>query len=280
MGVSKKEFRFGRNLSAEEAARYLAATKRLWGHRRDRDLLEMLQRNVDDYEECRRGLEQVVPTPGSRTAEQRESEIEINRRFLAVLAAFRQYVDRIETRLKREYGKSSAIVKAFKNETANLFDTHFEYRFAVKLRNYAQHTGTPVGAVEHQTTTDPFTGGELHRLHLTHDPQTLLENADDTWGPVRHDLAKMEGPFSVAQLPTALLVYARRLWVFLEVNEADALAAAAKTCVDIVAEVRNEDAPAVIRMWSRDNGTQTIEFIQPPIDLMEHLEQPRFREIL
>ncbi len=107
LGIRGAEFRFGRALSSSEERQYLAAHRRLWGHRRDRDVLEMLARNVRDYESCRKELDAREPTPGKRMEEQRESETEINRRFLAVLAAFRQFVDRVEARLKREYGKAS-----------------------------------------------------------------------------------------------------------------------------------------------------------------------------
>ena len=47
------------------------------------------------------------------------------------------------------------VARAFSTLTAEIFDGSFEYRFAYKLRNYAQHFGMPIGHMRNVGTLQP-----------------------------------------------------------------------------------------------------------------------------
>ena len=63
------------------------------------------------------------------------------------LTSFRLHLDYAETRVKRQYGKTSDQVKAFKAQTHQAFDSSIGYRFISKFRNYVQHCGPPITSV-------------------------------------------------------------------------------------------------------------------------------------
>lgn len=56
-----------------------------------------------------------------------------------ILERFRVFLNRAEFDLKRQYGKESGQVQAFKDACAHEYDSSFEYRLAYSLRNESEH---------------------------------------------------------------------------------------------------------------------------------------------
>jgi hypothetical protein len=69
---------------------------------------------------------------------------QFGRLFANYLSSYRMYLDHAEARLKRDFGHDSDAVKSFKGKCAQLYDSHFVYRFFYKIRNYMLHHGNPV----------------------------------------------------------------------------------------------------------------------------------------
>jgi hypothetical protein len=103
-----------------------------------------------------------------------------NRFLFNFLTSARTYLDHTETYLKRKYGVNSPEFIKFKEQTNVLYDSHFEYRFIYKLRNYAQHCAIPLNRI-----TLEYQGTDLEgrKLSLTpiFDKNELLKNYSD-WG--------------------------------------------------------------------------------------------------
>lgn len=72
-------------------------------------------------------------------------EVELNRRVMALLSSFRAFIDHTEHALSSRYGRESDELDSFRRACAAEYDNEFAYRFASRLRNYAQHRDLPIG---------------------------------------------------------------------------------------------------------------------------------------
>lgn len=70
--------------------------------------------------------------------------LDINRVLLNLLSSVRMYLDHTETTTHRKYGDTSPIYTNFRRACSDAYDNQFSYRFLYKLRNYAQHCGSPL----------------------------------------------------------------------------------------------------------------------------------------
>lgn len=82
------------------------------------------------------------------TRSMQEAEIDnislnVSRLMLNILSMFRSFLDHSDVSISREFGKDSKELKLWKSTLSREYDASFEYRFLYKLRNYAQHIGTP-----------------------------------------------------------------------------------------------------------------------------------------
>ncbi len=66
------------------------------------------------------------------------------------LSSYKGFIDRWETYLKRN--KDESFIQFFKEALSAIYEKYFEYRFLYNLRNYAQHSGTPVSKVSNSIT--------------------------------------------------------------------------------------------------------------------------------
>jgi hypothetical protein len=99
-----------------------------------------------------------------------------------IFTNFRSFLDYWETDIKREFGKDSKQIIAFKNRTHIEYDNVFAYRFINELRNYIQHCGMPEILVKKKLDENDNTV-----ISLNLNAQNLLKNFD--WKPkVKKDL--------------------------------------------------------------------------------------------
>lgn len=138
--------------------------------------------------------------------------LNLNATFLNFLAMMRLYLDHTEALIKRSSTTKDTEVLAFSEATAKEYDGYFAYRFAYKLRNYAQHCGFPIGGLH--------SGGMM----INHDPNNIERNFDvtfkrdellanyDSWKePLKTELKALDVEFSVLPIADGLLESLQRI---------------------------------------------------------------------
>lgn len=76
------------------------------------------------------------------------ASLEINRHVLNYLASLNTFLDQSRKFLSKRFGKDSKEYERFEEQTNQLFDTHFSYRFFQKLRNFTVHCGFSLCGIE------------------------------------------------------------------------------------------------------------------------------------
>jgi hypothetical protein len=265
-----------RELTNDEASSFLANLALLKQHDRGRSLLEIVERNYNEFANTTERMAAAIPKAAPLSPLQREAETELNRCFLNFLAAMRQFLDHTEARIKRNYKHHSAVLESFQRATSHAFDTAFAYRFLYKVRNYAQHVGAPIGIVDVQVKAEGRT--RSHILHLLYNPAELLENAGDLWGPVKADLKARSRLFQADPLAAAVLCHLRRIWKKVIEAERPILLQGANEIMQLVKDApKPYISPAIARLWEARNGT-TFEFLNPPIRTMSWLRKHPFKD--
>lgn len=204
-------------LSETQQEAFLAAQSALAQRERDGHLLQIFAANLREFEELLAGVVEALQHNRISHVELELIHREADRRVLNVLTAMRTFLDHWETNLKRRHGKASPEVARFLTCCSQQFDTRFGYRFAYKLRNFAQHCGLPVGKIALTSRSrvyllDPQ-GGPTRRMTAPSrerdEAELLLKRKEllerfDAWGPVAVDLKRGRSDINlVAQLRSA-----------------------------------------------------------------------------
>ena len=108
---------------------------------RDSDKLNSLLKEVNFVEEINDTYKEYLEQLDDKNVSSKKLVRCINN----YLSAYKSFIDRWETYLKRN--KSESFVRFFKESVSAIYDEYFEYRFLYNLRNYSQHNGTPVSIV-------------------------------------------------------------------------------------------------------------------------------------
>jgi hypothetical protein len=138
------------------------------------------------------------------------------------LMSFRLYLDHAETELKRRFGKDSAHVHRFTDQTHECYDGSIGYRFIYRFRNYVQHCGAPLSFLS-LSPPRPEASNPLLRqsARFTLSRDDLLAKFD--WGTaVRRDLVAMPETFELQPLAEEAMEQLRiidRLILELNLNE-------------------------------------------------------------
>ncbi len=277
VSVATANIQFIRDLKKSEAGEYCDAVEFLADHARASLLIQMAQRNLNDFENARGSFSRKIPVPGKRAILQREATLELNRLFLNFLASVRQFLDHTETRIKRRYANHPSVLSAFESETRKAFDSSFAYRFLYKLRNFGLHCGAPIGTVDIESSAIGASGITLHKLLVKFEPAQLLKDGHGTWGKVRRDLEMRRDPFDVEPLAKEAMQSVEHIWTTVRGEERPILREAADRAVHTVADVpARYRSPAVVRMLS----AKKMSFVLPPFDTMEWLGIDRFKPFL
>lgn len=274
-------FRMIRPLSFKETSKYIKAYNHLLAYDEASSLIEMLRSNLAEFEACVEGLVKLRPRTGEFVALKRNSSIEVNRLFLNFLSAFRQFLDHTETRLKREYKEVPEIFRRFQERTSRAYDTEFAYRFIYKLRNFSQHCGIPVGVVDFECKHDEVENKPIFVFHLMFDAARLLAEGGDVLGKVvKSDLKKFGPVLPVEPLPRKVMSEVDSIWELVCELEKPCLEESAKYIAGVVGEVRGPCiTPAVFRVWN-NKKSQTLEFLTPPLQVMDWLVEHPFKTFL
>ncbi|AUD04041.1 hypothetical protein [Spirosoma pollinicola] len=108
-----------------------------------------------------------------------EIHVNINRKFISYINSARIYIDHMDARLKHKYGQNSIQYMKFESAKRYCYDTYFSYRFFNQLRNYAEHSDSPITQIV--LSGEPEKDGKLKKgstsVYFEFDKKKLLEDA-------------------------------------------------------------------------------------------------------
>jgi len=182
------------------------------------------------------------------------------------------FLDYSEFRFKRLHKKHPDRVEAFSLSRSELFDTSFAYRFAYKLRNYAQHFGLPVGDI---SITERLIEGSTDETEsvvtVAFNTADLLAVGGDCWGPVRRDLRGLGGRLDVVEVMREVPAATTRLWTRNLEIEAEYIRAMGKVVDTTLACPDDTQATVVVGEWLNVDGQLGLSYGEPPSLLLERL---------
>jgi hypothetical protein len=201
-----------REISNQNHELLLGAIDELHFYESNLRLLEMIILNNNEFIELTKKSRDLIENSLSIIGHKENyynHHLNLNRLFFNYLSSIRTFLDHIETKTKRKYGKDSGKSQNFKNITSYFFDTYFPYRFIYKLRNYSLHCGLPIDEVEVSVTKiaeDTF----MPEYKIEFDSQELLANYSE-WGKVKQDLMLKE-KFSIFEIINDMIPIINELW--------------------------------------------------------------------
>lgn len=272
---------------ADEREKFRAAVRTMFEREREEHLFQIFLANMGDFMRLLSGvtdgLRRNKISRGDLAGIQREAD----RRVLNVLTSMRTFLDHWETKLKRRYGKESPEVEQFKAACAHEYDTRFGYRFAYKLRNFAQHCGLPVGAIRLVSRSrvyllDPL-GGPSRRMlapSRERDEAVLLFRRKelltqfDGWGVVHRELEARRADISVAPQLKAAGYGIRRVHHLVRSVTARTARPHARFLRDLMQRVRDDDVrrvPVVFTATRKSRGEVQLRLHHFPVEQMAQL---------
>jgi hypothetical protein len=189
-----------RELGETEYTEYKRADVCLKQYEQDQALFTTVLLNYDDFEgTLQQCLNEYVSYTDVSVIEQPpigDMMLNINRRILNLLSAFRTYLDHSRYNLSKRYGEHSERLQNFDIARKAAYDGSFSYRFADGLRNYVQHCGMPLGAIELRREPDIVAETVTYSLEVYFDRDALLDRF--RWkNRVRKEIALLPEEFPV-----------------------------------------------------------------------------------
>lgn len=102
--------------------------------------------------------------------------IEINRVFVNFIISLSTFIETIEGRLKKRYGKESSKFQEFKSFLHSCYDGNFTYRFFYHLRNFSVHHDFPLHNIKMEYEYDVHKKIKSGELKVQFEKNHLLEN--------------------------------------------------------------------------------------------------------
>jgi hypothetical protein len=175
------------------------------------DLLAASEANYAEFSDTYVQLQGHEPSGDAAQHKAAQLASTLNRRLGNYLSSMRLYLDVTEARLKRVYGPRSEQYAAFRLACVAQFESHLSYRFAYKLRNYAQHLGMPIGHIRVKAVQQDRGGPIEFSSEIAFKTLELLENGGDIWGPVRNDLEQAPELLPVLEIFGSFLHHLRKI---------------------------------------------------------------------
>lgn len=150
------------------------------------------------------------------------------------LTNLRAFDDQTMHALSKRYGKESAECAVFKAACSAEYDRVFAYRFAYRLRNYAQHVGRPIQHSSTRSSDDPADTRVIGEIHF--DSDYLLWEYD-AWAVVRDELAAIGGRFPVVPVVESVMKSSDRILAASLLSQEQQLLEAAQVLADVISSV-------------------------------------------
>jgi hypothetical protein len=198
LGIEGKGITEIRDLSIEEHQTYVRASSCLMDFSRDQQLYTIVLLNYDDFLNLLiKYGEQYAKNPSLiNWITMEKMVLETNRYLLNYLSSVKTFLDHTETKLQRNYGEQSPRYKSFKEICSKYYDDSFSYRFLIKLRNYSQHCGMPVGDLTLKSEEKPsFSGNICHSFEAKFRKEELL--TFKKWGSLKKEILSLPTEFGI-----------------------------------------------------------------------------------
>ncbi len=186
-----------RPLTSDEYKKFKKACSNLNLINKKLDLFKLVNHNFKDYNvEKTFHFDQYIQNHQMHPAIAENIMLNLNRRVVNYLTAVKTFLDHSRTDLTHEYGKDSQQVKDFDDLTSDKFDSFFAYRFIIKLRNYVQHCGFPLGSVDigaKQNKNDP--SKVIYHMDILINRDEILENFN--WKKLKPEIENLPKNFSI-----------------------------------------------------------------------------------
>lgn len=269
---AKGEIAAGRVLTEEEWQNYWAAASFLYSFGSGIQLLDDSVANFNEFVETFNALQRSMVEGANSSQRGRDLTRLTNRRLSNYLSSMRLFLDYTECRLKRTHGADGPEVAEFKSVCSGLFDGDFSYRFACKLRNYAQHFGMPIGTVSATGKIVPGAReGRAYSTTVAFDVKELLRNGRGVWGPVQKDLEARAPSIDVASVMRDVPKALNSIQDQLVVIERERLLSS-ETVVGATLGVNGRSLRSMAVGEYEDHGDRTgITFDDPPAEVIEYL---------
>ncbi|CAD79087.1 MAG TPA: hypothetical protein DDX19_05365 [Rhodopirellula baltica] len=240
----------GRVLSASELNDYDIGNKAVFDYFTSLQLLKVVEFNFEAFGTKLDDLSSDhAEHPNLNAAMVHAMMIHVNAATLNFLGAMRTYLDHTETRLKRQFGKDSEQVAAFKGAASKSFDSSFAYRFVYRLRNFTQHCGMPLGHIAanaSQQQTDATT--KIAQLDFFLDRDHLLRDFDGWGNVVEPDLRSQPARFPLQPLIEATVAEIRAINAVVSRSEIEAAGDRVSGLLNLIDEARQfGEHPAIIK---------------------------------
>jgi len=137
-----------RSLSPKEYRTFRRSADTLKRFSNTQQMLAMVDSNLDDY---RKSLAEHLGRFGRirhlDPVYTEEVQLDVNRRFLNLLAMIDAYLASLEATIKRELGRDSTHMDQFQKSKSSLLESSFSYRLVKLMRGCALHGGLPLLSV-------------------------------------------------------------------------------------------------------------------------------------
>ncbi|QIW79941.1 hypothetical protein [Bacillus tequilensis] len=166
-----------REFTQEEYTKYVKTVDYLALHLKNKHLYELIVRNGEELEKFLETFKDKNPTPAT-LGNPGNILFEANRLLMNYLSMVRTYNDLIPSALSKTL--NSDVKKGFEKILSKMYDDFFEFRFLIRLRNYAQHFNIPF------TSIIPGYDG----LQVAINQRELLKYSG--WSAVKEEIEEME----------------------------------------------------------------------------------------
>ena len=262
------KWRIVRELSEEDYTDYRSAVHHLIAFRNWRRLIDMVRENRREFDDAVTLADQTVSASPTLGVARDAIDFDLNRRLLNFLTAMRFFLDHTETRLKRRYGKESAVVEVFKTSISASYDEVFAYRFLYHLRNVAQHCSIPIGHIKTESHALPA-GGSQRSVTFGFDTPQLLE-AGGWKQPVKSELEAAPTLLVVPPLIDDALEELAKIHTGVEDAERALLEPSADKIVALGQPIVEAGGRPVVGLRKGDQVT----IVRPPHDILAWLNRP------
>lgn len=264
-----------RELTPAEVESYQQASLELSKYIRKRQLLQLVCVNQEFYRTTIQQLTQEFVANPAVTFERGNSMVlSINCALLNFLSGVKTFLDHEETALNREFKRESQEFQNFKKATANEYDSHFEYRFMYKLRNFTQHCGMPIGELKLDAVSRSLKSPEVatETLEPLFVRDYLLNNFREWGNPVTGELQAMPPKFAVAPFIEEYAEGVRRIETAIIAIQRPTIENHLKCLETLVNEIRHlEGSPCIYTKVSPNSVGAEVSYERFPIDAMQEL---------
>lgn len=239
---------------------------------RESQSYEHVRRDYDDLVQYTSGIRQLMDEHGTSPDLALDVEVELNRRVMALLSSFRAFLDHTEHALSRRFGRESDELRSFRRGCAAEYDSEFSYRFATRLRNYAQHRDLPIGYPK-LTGASKITGHSAE-ISLECVRDQLLTSGFD-WKSLRAELEAQPQSWNIHTTIDKLMPCLARLRAIAMRPQLAEVRPAAERLVGLAREAGGDSQPAIVTIIDPTPGAEVIRVaLIPHHHAAEILELP------